>query len=213
MPALRKHQALRVRPDREATRAGYRSELRRLADQRKEAAVRGEQIVAEMARLLPKALQAGISVAEAAELTEFSRPTVYRMLAEMRKRQDLRGTVLALEDLLAKTTAELRHAPLPAELAGRCAVSTEEVFEQLMLIYRPLCDEFASLGPSAVTTLIDVMPELVNTESIALKMLLLNDMATARVAWSMQLSETEVLGWASLGLLRVLPRIRRESRS
>jgi hypothetical protein len=205
---LRKQPTLTIRNDREALRTGYRNELRRLADQRKAAVVRAEETVVEMTHLLPGALQAGISVTEAAELTEFSRPTVYRMLADMRKRQDVRGALVALEDLFAKTTAELGRSPLPAELADRSGISPEEVFEQLMLVYRPLCDEFASLGPTAVTTLIEVMPELVNTESIALKMLLLNDMATTRVAWSMQLSETEVLGWASLGLLRVLPRMR-----
>jgi hypothetical protein len=42
-------------------------------------------------------------------------------------------------------------------------------------------------------------------ERIVLPMLLLQHSPTERVAWSTKLPEVQVLGWAALGLLRLLP--------
>ena len=76
------------------------------------------------------------------------------------------------------------------------------------MVYPKLAAEFADLGPTAMTTLVELMPELEPPEREILKMLLLHDMPLKRVAWSNQISEPNVLSWAALALLRLLPRMR-----
>jgi regulator of sigma D len=130
------------------------------------------------------------------------------MLAEARQQQDLRGTIVQFEAIMDKMSGEKELKVYPADLATFCQCSVDEIFEQLMQIYRPLADEFAGLGPTGMTALVELMPELGPPEREILKMLLLHDMPVKRVAWSNQLSETNVLGWASLALLHLLPRMR-----
>jgi hypothetical protein len=130
------------------------------------------------------------------------------MLAEARQRQDLRGTIVQFEALMDKISGEKGHKVYPADLATFCHCSVDETFEQLMQIYRLLADEFAGLGPGGITALAELMFELGTPEREIVKMLLLHDMSVKRVAWSNQLSETKVLGWAALALLRLLPRMR-----
>src|ERR1700678_4463828 len=179
----------------------YRSQLQRLAEQRANALGDANRAAAEIGRLLPQALQSGVSVVEAAHLTGVSRPTLYRMLAEARQRQDLRGTIVQFEAIMNKMFGETKNKIYPADLAKLCQCSVDETFEQLMQIYRPLADEFAGLGPAGVTALVELMFELEAPEREIVKMLLLHDMPVQRVAWSNQLSETKVLGWAALALL------------
>jgi hypothetical protein len=191
----------------------YRGQLQRLAEQRANALGDASQAAAEIGRLLPQALRSGVSVVEAAHLTGVSRPTLYRMLAEARQQQDLRGTIVQFEAIMDKMSGDTDNRIYPADLATFCQRSVDETFEQLMQIYRPLADEFAGLGPTAITRLVAILTEpepneFQPPEREILKMLLLHDMPLKRVAWSNGLSETEVLGWAALGLLRVLPRMR-----
>jgi hypothetical protein len=207
MASLRRQQASANR-NREVQRGHYRDELRRLAGERARSLSQADQFASEIGRCLPNAVQAGISVVEAADITGISRPTLYRMHAAARQRQDLRGLVASYEHALELLADELEHPALPYEIATRFSTSVDEVFESLMQIYPLARDEFASLGPTAVTALVELLPELGTPESIILKMLLLNDMSTERVAWSTKLPQTQVLGWAALGLLRVLPRMR-----
>ena len=186
----------------------YRGQLQRLAEQRANALGDASQAAAEIGRLLPQALRSGVSVVEAARLTGVSRPTLYRMLAEARQQQDLRGTIVQFEAIMDKMSGETKNKIYPADLATFCQCSVDETFEQLMQIYRLLADEFAGLGPAGITALVELMPELGTPEREIVKMLLLHDMPVQRVAWSNQLSETKVLGWAALALLRLLPRMR-----
>jgi hypothetical protein len=208
MASLRKQQASANR-NREAQRGHYCDELRRLAGGRAQSLSQADQFASEIGRLLPNAVQAGgVSVVEAAEITGISRPTLYRMHAAARQRQDLRGLVASYEHALGLLADELDHPARPYDIATRFKTSIDEVFESLMQIYPLARDEFAALGPTAVTTLVELLPEVETPESIILKMLLLHDMSTERVAWSTQLPQTQVLGWAGLGLLRLLPRMR-----
>jgi hypothetical protein len=158
--------------------------------------------------LLPGALQAGISIVDAAQLTGLSRPTLYRMLSESRERSPLRDIAAQLEQAL-----ELNNHALPYDLASHFETSTEQVFDTLMGLYPLVAEGFAALGPTALTSLIELLPELGAPERIVLPMLLLQGKTTDYVAASTQLPATEVLGCAALGLLRVLPRIRAAQQS
>jgi DNA-directed RNA polymerase specialized sigma24 family protein len=190
------------------TGGDYRVELQRLAEQRVKALNEANQLADEIANLLPHALHSGVSAAEAAHLTGVSRPTLYRMLANGRQHQDIRATTTELEAVMDRISSETGHRPLPADIAAFCQCSMDEIFERLRQVYPKLAAEFADLGPTAMTTLVELMPELEPPEREILKMLLLHDMPLKRVAWSNQISEPNVLSWAALALLRLLPRMR-----
>jgi hypothetical protein len=156
-----------------------------------------------IANLLPSAIQAGISIVEAAQLTGLSRPTLYRMLSESRERSPLRAAAAQFEEAL-----ELNDQALPYDLASHFGTSTKQVFDTLIELYPLVTDGFAALGPAALTGLIEFLPELGVPERIVLSMLFLQGKTTDYVAASTQLPASEVLAWAALGLLRLLPRIR-----
>jgi len=156
-----------------------------------------------IARLLPGAIQAGVTLVDAAQLTGLSRPTLYRMLSESRELRPLREIAAQFEQAL-----KLNHASMPAELASSFGTSIEQVFDALSGLYPLVADDFAALGQPALTSLVELLPELGVPERIVLAMLLLQGQTTDYVAASTQLPGNEVLGWAALGLLRLLPRIR-----
>jgi hypothetical protein len=208
MSPFPKQQAVAAHREHEALRSRYREELRRLADERALAQSRAEGAISEIAGLVAGAQQAGVSVVEVSELTGISRPTLYRMLADTRQRADLRSVVVAFEEALPRLTRELGHTILPYELGASFGTSTDEVLEQLMQIYPLLAEEVGSLGPSALTTLSSLLPDLQNPEDTVLRMLMLQGVSKQRVAWSTQRSERDVLGLAALGLLRVIPQMR-----
>jgi hypothetical protein len=182
--------------------SSHRAALAQLAHDRERAHADASRAMSEIANLLPGAIQAGISVVDAAQLTGLSRPTLYRMLSESRESRPLRELAGQFEDAL-----ELNSQSLPAELASQLDTSTAQVFETLMHLYPLLTDDFADLGPTALTSLVQLLPELGVPERLVLAMFLLQGQSTDYVAASTQLSDTEVLGWAALGLLRILPRI------
>jgi hypothetical protein len=153
-------------------------------------------------------MAAGISVMQVSELTGISRPTLYRMLADARQSEDLEERAARVGDALETLERDLGYTARPFDLAAHFKISTDEVFRLLMALYDMLAREVDSLGPVALTTLIELLPHLGPPEDPVLKMLLLHRLPTARVAWSTQLPETEVLGWGALGLLRLLPRMR-----
>ncbi len=156
-----------------------------------------------IASLLPGAIQAGITLVDAAQLTGLSRPTLYRMLSESRELRPHREIAAQFEQAL-----ELNHGSLPAELASSFGTSVEQVFDALSGLYPLVADDFAALGQPALTSLVELLPELGVPERIVLAMLFLQGQTTDYVAASTQLPGNEVLGWAALGLLRLLPRIR-----
>lgn len=167
-----------------------------------------EEATQRVADLLPRALQAGIPVAEAAKLTGISRPTLYRMLADSRQRQDLRGLAQQFAQALGQLGRDLGRPALPDDLRAHFQRPLDEVFELLMQLYDPLAREVLTLGPGALTTLVDLLPGLSGPEKIVLNMLLLQRQSTDEVARSTKLSQTRVMAWAALGLLRVLPQLR-----
>jgi hypothetical protein len=198
----------RAQEDDETPQSGYEDALRRLTVERRTALARAERALREIAQLLPDAMAAGVSVLRASEFTGISRPTLYRMLADARRSEDLDGLAVRVGDALESLERDLGHAARPFDLAAYFQISTDEVFRLLMALYDMLAREVDSLGPVVLTTLIELLPELGPPEDPVLKMLLLHRLPTARVAWSTQLPEAEVLGWGTLGLLRLLPRMR-----
>jgi hypothetical protein len=192
----------------EDARVAYADLLRRLTDERRTALARADRAVHEITSLLPDAVAAGVSVVQASEVTGISRPTLYRMLADARQGEDLHGLAARVGDALGTLERDCGHSVRPFDLAAHFQVSTDEVFRMLTALYEMLAREVDSLGPVAVTTLVELLPGLGPPEDPVLKMLLLHRLPTARVAWSTQLAESEVLGWGALGLLRLLPRMR-----
>lgn len=187
-------------------RSHYRAVLGRYAHERDLALAEAEKATRDLTETLPQALEAGVSVVDVAQLTGLSRPTIYRMLAGARKEHDVRKDLARLEHALET----LDRSALPFDLASYLQISTDEVFDYLMRLYPLLRGELASFGPVGLTKLVELLPDLGVPERIVLAMLLLQDLPTERVAWSTKYSDVEVLGWASLGLLRILPRIREE---
>jgi hypothetical protein len=189
----------------EAELAICREALLELANLRDGALADAAQASRRIADLLPRAVMAGVSVVDAAELTGVSRPTLYRMLAENRQREPLRDLAARFERAL-----DCEHEALPNDLAVRLQTSLDAVFEHLMRIYPLVAEEFSSLGQPGLTTLVEILPELGVPERLVLAMLMLQGLSVDRVARSVQLPEMQVLGWATLGLLRTLPRLRKE---
>jgi len=204
MNPVQQLQAFDVRGSDDAERSHHRAALGRLAHERDLAVAAADKAARDIAAILPQALDAGISVVEAAQLTGVSRPTLYRMLASARKQHDVTEEAARFEQALEA----FDRSALPFDLAGHFQTSTDEVFECLKRLYPLLSSEFASVGPIAVSKLVELLPELGVPERLVLAMLLLQGLPVERVAWSTKYQETEVLGWASLGLLRVLPQVR-----
>lgn len=191
-------------PERAVTEAGRaRRELVELASARANALAEAERAGRALGAVLPRAVRAGVSVVEAGRLTGLSRPTVYRMLAEHREDEPLRELAGHFEQALAQ-----EQKALPYDLAQALGLPMENVFAKLTRVYPLLGEEFSSFGPTATTTLVEALPELGVPERIVLAMLLLQRLPVDRVAASTQLPETEVLAWAALGLLRVMPCVR-----
>ena len=186
----------------------YRALLTQLAQERETARADADRAMQGIANLLPHAIQAGISMVDAAQLTGLSRPTLYRMLSEGRELSPLRDIAAKFEHAL-----EMNNQASPVELASHFETSPEQVFDTLMGLYPLLSDGFTALGPAALTNLIELLPDLGVPERIVLSMFLLQGKPTDYVATSTQLPASEVLGWSALGLLRVLPRIRAAQQS
>lgn len=78
--ALPRQRSAPGRTNRLAELAKYRALLTQLAQERESARADADRAMRGIANLLPSAMQAGISIVDAAQLTGLSRPTLYRML-------------------------------------------------------------------------------------------------------------------------------------
>lgn len=208
MSTLHKERNRRAQRSLDTQRALYRTELQQTAAERRAGFGQAEEATKRVADLLPSALQAGISVVEAVELTGISRPTLYRMLADSRQRQDLRGLAQQFDRALDELGRDLGRPALPGDLGAHFDRPLDELFELLMQLYDPLAREIAMLGSGALTTLVDLLPGLGVPEKIVLNLLFLQRQSADEVARSTKLSQTEVMAWAALGLLRILPQLR-----
>ncbi|HTB69648.1 MAG TPA: hypothetical protein VK707_01535 [Solirubrobacteraceae bacterium] len=208
MATLFRERDARARRSRNTQLAFYRHELSRSADQRGQGLASVDAAGQRIRQLLPGALQAGLPVGEVAALTGVSRATLYRMLVESRQRNGLQSLVGDFERVLALLDEDMDVPPLPADLQRYLGIPLDEVFDKLMQLYQPLAAEADALGPLGLTLLGDLIPQLGTPEKIVLNMLLFQGLPAAEVGRSTQLSEVRVLGWAALGLLRLLPELR-----
>jgi hypothetical protein len=187
----------------------YRGELQRAADDLNKSRAAVDETTQFIQRLLPSALEAGVAISEAAQITGLSRATLYRLLADARRQQNLTGLVTQLEGAVGQLAETLDRPPLPADLRSLFNVSLEEVFEMLMQAYLPLSQRAASLEPMEVAALGDLIPTLGTPEKVVLNMLIFQRLPVAAVSKSAKLTKTQVMAWAALGLLRILPALGR----
>jgi hypothetical protein len=130
------------------------------------------------------------------------------MAADSRHQNDLQFLAREFEHALALLSQELDGTPLPADFQKHFGIQLDEVFDKLTQIYPLLSAETNMLGPLMMALLGDLIPRLGTPEKIVLNMLLFQGLPVNEVARSTQLPEVHVLGWAALGLMRVLPDLR-----
>jgi DNA-binding phage protein len=204
------HKEFRARQQRgeEASRGLYREELRLAVETRDSSLTQAEEAGRRIERLLPGAVEAGIPVAELAELSGLSRPTLYRMLARVRETLDLDQIADELEIELASASADLGQPAGLFQLAERKGVTQEHLLDSLRELLPTLSRRLDELGSDGSIFLIDLLPSLPHNEKIVLAPLFLQRESIDFVAASAARPVAEVIGWAVLGLLRVLPEIR-----
>lgn len=147
-------------------------------------------------------------MADVAGITEFSRATLYRMLDEATKLQNLRGLVEELEADVHQLTRELSRPALPADLAEHRGISVHEVHYELTLVLRLLREDLATFDQFAEATITNPQVPLAPPEHKILKMLLDQGKSKRKIAAATGLTETEVTAHAALALLRLIPSIR-----
>jgi AraC-like DNA-binding protein len=210
MPLAPNRRPLPPSAPRDKEQQHYREELIRLAEVRHLAEAQAAQAKADTARILPQSLAFGVSLADVATITEFSRTTLYRMLDEATKLQNLRGLLEELETAIHQITLELGRPALPSDLAEQRGVTTHEAHYELTLVLRLLRDDlvtFHQYGQAAIT---NPQVRLAPPEHKILKMLIEQGKSKKKIATATGLTEGEVTARASLALLRLIPSLRPE---
>jgi hypothetical protein len=210
MSVLHKEQRARAQRALDTQRGLYRNELARVAREREASLEQADAAMTRIRQMLPGALQAGVSVVELAQITGLSRPTLYRLLADARQQQDLRGLAVQLEDVIARVTGELGRSALIADLVERLETDNEELRERLTMVAGYISGELDALGSPGLTLLVELLPEAPKVERIVLTMLFLQRLPVEEVARSVEFGPEDVVVWASLGLLRLLPKLREQ---
>lgn len=186
----------------------YRAELKAAVDQRDAGLQQADQANARIESLLPGAVDVGVTVVELARLTGWSRPTVYRMLSRSRQQEDMSAIARTLEEDLARATKDFGSPAGLYNLAQLLGSSQEELVQRLNDVFPVLATELESLGSIGGIFLIDLLPSIPSNEKVVLAPLFLQRQSIEAVAGSVQQPAVEVVAWAALGLLRLLPEIR-----
>jgi len=204
------HKEFRARQGRgeEASRTLYRNELREAVRVRDGHLARAEVASQKIGQLLPGAVAAGVSVAEFAELSGLSRPTVYRMLSRVRKERDLDQVAAEFEEQLASASADVGFPAGLHQLAESTGVCEDELLASLRDLLPTLAGQLNELGSAGGIVLIDLLPSIPHNEKVVLAPLFLQQESIDTVAESAERPVAEVMAWAALGLLRLLPELR-----
>jgi hypothetical protein len=181
----------------------YRDELIRLAAVRQLAEAQATDAKADIARILPHSLAFGVPVDDVAGITDISRATLYRMLDEQTKLQNLRGLARDLQTVVHQTTLDLGHPPLFSHLAERRGTSIYDVHHDLTLVFRLLRDDLARFEDSVQALIAAHRDDLAPPEHKILKMLIQQGKSKKKIAAATGLTEGEVTARASLALLRL----------
>jgi transcriptional regulator with XRE-family HTH domain len=205
--ALHAKKRTAVRRPRATHTALYRAELTAAAAERQEHLDAERATIERIVRLLPGASAAGLTVVELAEITGLSRPTIYRWLEQGRHDQAIEDEREVFEHALAEASASIGYPAALYELARHLGADPGEIRARLVTLAPYLIEEFAALGPTAAVALIDLLAELPNNEKLVLSPLFQQAQSLDAVSASVAQPETEILLWAALGLLRILPQL------
>lgn len=208
MSVLHKEIRARARPEQEVSGAMYRAELTAAVDQRDAGLQQANEANARIESLLPGAVDVGVTVAEVARLTGWSRPTVYRMLSRSRQQEDMASVARQFEEDLARATKDFGSPAGLYNLAQLLGIGQEELAQRLHEVFPILAEELDSLGSIGGIFLIDLLPSIPPNEKVVLAPLFLQGQSVEVVAQSVQRPPVEVVAWAALGLLRLLPDLR-----
>jgi DNA-binding phage protein len=208
MSVLHSEIRTRVRRGQEVSGAMYRAELKAAVEKREAGLRQTDEANARIESLLPGAVDVGVTVAEIARVTGWSRPTVYRMLSRSRRQEDMSAVARQLEEDLARATEDFGSPAGLFNLAQFLGASQDEVIQRLNETFPILAEELESLGSIGGTFLIDLLPLIPSNEKVVLAPLFLQRQSVAGVAESVQRPAVEVIAWAALGLLRLLPALR-----
>jgi hypothetical protein len=208
MSVLHREIADRRQQGEEVSRALYRKEIGDAARQRQERTAEADEAAARIESLLPGAVGAGVPVAELAELTGWSRPTIYRMASRSREQAELVAMARYLEDAVVQASSKVGHDAGSYELAQFLQIEQDEVHLRLGLVFPLLAAEYEALASPAAIVLIDLLPSIPHNEKVVLMPLFFQGQPLDSVAESAARPVGEVTVWAALGLLRLLPRIR-----
>jgi hypothetical protein len=212
MPAAKKPKPLPRDLDREASLASYRKELRRVTEVREAARAEAERAMEETGDLLEKAIAAGLSPDDGAELAQLSRPTTYRQISRARQRREKTATLATYETLIADMCEHFGRHATGVELAARSGTSLQEFLERLAEMSDVVADEFRSFGTVAVQAVSRLVLELDEPEAEILRMSVLHRMSRRKISRTLGLPDVTIAGWTTLGLLRALPSARAEAK-
>jgi hypothetical protein len=205
---LHKEARVRARQGEEVNRALYREELRQAARERDSYLQQANEASSRIERLLPGAVGSGLPVVEIARLTGWSRPTLYRMLARSRQEQDFSSVVRQLEEDLARATDDFGSPAGLYHFAGLLRISQDDLRHKLEDVFPILAQELEAFGSVGGIFLIDLLPSIPPNEKVVLAPLFLQRQSIEAVAESARQPTSEVIAWAALGLLRLLPELR-----
>lgn len=208
MSVLHKEIRTRARRGQEVSSTMYRAELKAAVDQRDAGLRQANEANARFESLLPGAVDVGVTVAELARLTGWSRPTVYRMLSRSRQQEDMSSVARKLEEDLSQASKDFGSPAGLYDLAQVLGISQKELARRLSEVFPVLAGEMESLGPIGGNFLIDLLPSIPHSEKVILAPLFLQRQSVEAVAESVQRPSVEVVASAALGLLRILPELR-----
>jgi hypothetical protein len=83
--------------------------------------------------------------------------------------------------------------------------STEELAKRLAIASALLAADLATIAPAARAAFASHLPQMEPPEDDILRRHLFEQEPIQRIAASLQLPETDVLGWATLAMIRLLP--------
>ena len=141
---------IRRRQGQALVRALHESELKAAGAARNVALHEAELALDRIARLLPDALQAGLTLSEIARITDVSRPTLYQLRGRYGDAGDLRLAVLQT----VASRGEMAQSEL-ADIVGRdpkeVAAATSSLFDEGLLEPEPFEDEDRVVAGAVIT--------------------------------------------------------------
>ena len=160
-----------------------------------------------VADLLAGAVDAGVPVAEIARLTGYSRPTLYRMLEKGRPLQDKSSEFSHWAEALAGASEQVGHPAMRNELAAAAGINVEELCAVLTNLFEYALMRLLALDSMQAVPLLELVGKLPHEEKVILTHLFFQKMPLEEVVRSMDRPQADVVVWAILGMLRILPKL------